>query len=276
MISTLSLDGSTDKRVLHMSVITKGNPIRLRNRPMFVCLLIGVSFLQPSAGWCDDRPVQQDPAIAAGFDNCDSRAQQESARVSTLTPIAPTSVLNPVLLLNDLNRRKQEEANQPQLLNQIELERRQCRQNVVAEAARRAQETIDQRSDDARGYKTISFDTFALDAKSLAAAEARISMSGAYVPDGNFEWLFPGQGEAMQASLYPAQGQNIAKIPLLTEDASRDFRRFLLKCKSVPGSDRMGCLTVVTGHASMCEITGPFGARRKLPCLIVENGRQVR
>ena len=251
-------------------------PSKNRNQVISAFLLTYAALFNPSPGLCDDRPIQQDPAIAAGFANCDNRAEQESARVSALTPVAPTSVLNPILLLNDLNRRKQEEANQPQLLNQIELERRQCRQNVVAEAARRAQETIDQRSDNTRGYKTISFDTFALDAKSLAAAEARISMRGAYVPDGNFEWLFPGQAEAMQASLYPAQAQNITRIPLLTEDASRDFRGFLLKCKSIPGADRTGCLTVVTGHASMCEITGPLGASRKLPCLIVENGRQGR
>jgi len=131
---------------------------RSYGRLISACLLSGVAFLKPAAGWCDDRPVQQDPATAAGLANCDNRAEHESARVSTLTPVAPTSVLNPILLLNDLNRRKQEEANQPQLLNQIELERQQCRQNVVAEAARRAQETIDQRTDNARGYKSIAFE----------------------------------------------------------------------------------------------------------------------
>ena len=251
-------------------------PDRSRDRVIFACLLACAALFKPTAGWCGDRPVQQDPAVAAGLASCDDQAEQESARVSTLTPIAPTSVLNPILLLNDFNRRKQEEANQPQLLNQIEVERQRCRQNVVAEAAQRAQETINQRSDNARGYMSIAFETFALDAKNLAAAQVRISVKGAYVPDGNLEWLFASQGEAVQASMYPAQGRNIPRIPLLTEDASRDFRQFLLKCKSIPGADRTGCLTAITGHVSMCSMTGPLGSNRTLPCIVVENGRPVR
>ena len=128
---------------------------------------------------------QQDPATVEGLLNCDRQAEREAAQASTLSPIAPTSVLNPILLLSDLNHHKQEEANQPQLLDQIELKRQQCRANVVAAEARRSQEVLDQRSDGARGYKLISFETFALDAKSMATAQARISMKGAYVPDGN-------------------------------------------------------------------------------------------
>jgi hypothetical protein len=259
-----------------MRTMPKIIPGRNRNRVIFACLLICAAFFKSSAGWCEDRSIQQDPAIAAGLANCDDQAERESARVSTLTPIAPTSVLNPILLLNDLNRRKQEEANQPQLLNQIELQRQRCRQNVVAEAARRAQETIDQRSDNARGYMSIAFDTFALDAKNLAATQARISVKGAYVPDGNFEWLFASQGEAVQASMSPVQARNVPRIPLLTEDASREFRKFLLNCKSIPGADRTGCLTAITGHVSMCSVTGPFGGSRTLPCVVVENGRPVR
>jgi hypothetical protein len=259
-----------------MRISPKIIPGRNRNRVIFACLLTYAALFKPSAGWCGDRPVQQDPAIAAGLASCDDRAEQDSARVGTLTPVAPTSVLNPILLLNDLNRRKQEEANQPQLLNQIESERQRCRQNVVAEAARRAQQTIDQRADNARGYMSIAFETFALDGKNLAAAEARIAVKGAYVPDGNLEWLYANQGEAVQASMNPVQARNISKIPLLTEDASREFRQFLLKCKSIPGADRTGCPTAVTGHVSLCSMTGPFGGNRTLPCVIVENGRPVR
>ena len=216
---------------------------------------------------------QQDPATVEGLLNCDRQAEREAAQASTLSPIAPTSVLNPILLLSDLNRRKQEEANQPQLLDQIELKRQQCRANVVAAEARRSQEVLDQRSDGARGYKLISFETFALDAKSMATAQARISMKGAYVPDGNMEWLFPGQVEAIRARNSPTGGGNIARIPLLTEDASRDFRKALLRCKSTPGADQMGCLTTITGHVSVCSMTSGLGVSRDVPCIVVENGR---
>lgn len=86
----------------------------------------------------------------------------------------------------------------------------------------------------------------------------------------------PGQVEAINARNYPAQARNIAKVPLLTEDASREFRKALLKCKSTPGSDQIGCLTVITGHVTQCSITGPLGAGQTLPCIVVENGRELR
>jgi hypothetical protein len=237
-------------------------------------LLAPAVVLGSSAAWCGNSgPVpQQDPATAEGLLNCDRQAEREAAQASTLTPVAPTSFLNPILLLNDMNRRKQEEANQPQLLNQIELKRQQCRANVVAATARRSQEVVDQRADAARGYKLISFETFALDAKSMAAAQAKVFMRGSYVPDGNMEWLFPGQVEAIQARNSPL-GSNIARIPLLTEDASRDYRKALLRCKSTPGADQMGCLTTVTGHVSVCSMTSGLGVSREVPCIVVENGR---
>jgi hypothetical protein len=241
-----------------------------RTSAMLACLLSTI--LVPSAGWSSEEAVHQDPAVTAAFLSCDSQAERKATQATRLTPVDPISVLSPILLLDGLNRQNQEKANQPQLLNQIELERQQCRQNVVAMAARRAQEIIDQRSDTARGYKPISFESFALDSKSLAAGQARVSMVGAYLPDGNFEWLFTSQREAMQATMSPEVARNISKVPLFNDDASRDFRKILLKCKSTPGSDRTGCLTIVTGHVSLCSITGPGGGR-DLPCLVVENGR---
>lgn len=241
------------------------------------CLLAYMAMFSASASWGrDEKPAQQDSAVTEGLLNCDRQAESEAAQASQLSPVAPTSFLNPILLLNDLHRRKQEEANQPELLDRIEQKRQQCRKNVVAAATRQAQEVLNQKSDDARGYKPISFETFALDAKSLASKQARISMKGSYMPDGNFEWFFPSQMEAFNARNYPEQGRNAAKIPLLTEDASRDFRKFLLKCKSTPGANQMGCLTVITGHVSLCSVTGPLASGTSLPCIVVENGREIR
>jgi hypothetical protein len=221
-----------------------------------------------------ERPIPQEDSVQAEqLLDCDRQAANETAQVSNLTPIAPISVLSPILLLNDINRRRQEEANQPKLLEQIELERQQCRNNVVAVAARRAQEVRDEKSDAARGYQMISFETFTLDAKSMVASQARISIRGSYVPDGNMEWLFPGQVEAIQARNSPTAGSNIARIPLLTEDASRDYRKYLLRCKSMPGADQTGCLTTIIGHVSVCSITSGLGVSRDAPCIVVENGR---
>jgi hypothetical protein len=57
------------------------------------------------------------------------------------------------LLLNELNRRKQEEANQPLLLEQIEQARQQCYKDAETRAVQRAQEVTSQKQDDAKGYK---------------------------------------------------------------------------------------------------------------------------
>lgn len=240
-------------------------------------LLTIAALLAPSIGLCNDsRSTQQDAAQAEAFLSCDRQAERENAEASKLTPVAPTSVLNPILLLNDMHQRKLEQDRQPRLLEQIELKRQQCRQNVLVAAARKAQEVIDRKSDAARGYKAISFETFALDAKSLAATQARVSMRGSYLPDGNLEWLFPSQLDAIQARSNPGQARNAIKVPLVTDDAARDFRRVLLQCKATPGADQVGCPAIVTGRVDLCSIRGPLGTDSDVPCVVVENGRQMR
>jgi len=54
-------------------------------------------------------PSSDDKMLASDLQNCDRLAQQQSDAAMTLTPVAPVSVLSPILLLNDLNKRKQEE-----------------------------------------------------------------------------------------------------------------------------------------------------------------------
>jgi hypothetical protein len=269
-----------DRFLLGDSWFTRQPPLPGPARPpvstvLLTCILTIAAILVPAVGRCGDEraPQQTDTAQSEGFLNCDRRAEAEAAEASRLTPVAPISILNPFLLLNDLHRRKQEEENQPRVLEQIELKRQQCRKDVVAGATFKAQETLDQKTDAARGYRPITFEAFALDAKSWASVQTRISVRGAYLPDGNLEWLFPGQTEAIQAR---SGARNIAKIPLVTEDASREFRKALLRCKSTPGSDQIGCRTVVTGHVSLCAMTTPLGANSDIPCIVVENGREIR
>jgi hypothetical protein len=71
-----------------------------------------------------------DKMLASDLQNCDRLAQQQSEAAMTLTPVAPVSVLSPILLLNDINKRKQEEENQPAALANIEGQRLQCRKGA--------------------------------------------------------------------------------------------------------------------------------------------------
>lgn len=57
--------------------------------------------------------------LASNLQNCDRLAQQQSDAATTLTPVKPVSVLSPILLLSDLNKRKQEEENQPAALENM-------------------------------------------------------------------------------------------------------------------------------------------------------------
>jgi hypothetical protein len=221
-------------------------------------------------------PAQQDPRVIAEQHNCDVIAEQSRAQVGNLTPINPVSVLNPILLLNDINRRKQEEARQPQLLEQIEQQRQFCYRESETRATLRAQDAIEQKRDNASGYKLISFETFALDAKAMASSQAKVSLRGSYVPDGNMDWFFANRTDVIMATTNGYNSSNVARIPLLTEDATREFRHFLLKCKSNGSSSQLGCPAVINGHVTKCSLTGPLGANRSLPCIVVENGRELR
>jgi surface-adhesin protein E len=127
-------------------------------------------------------PSSDDKMLASDLQNCDRLAQQQSDAAMTLTPVAPVSVLSPILLLNDLNKRKQEEENQPVALANIEGQRLQCRQNAQSVAAQRAQERDNELQDESQGYKRISVETFELDAKTLTANQSKISLKGVYWP----------------------------------------------------------------------------------------------
>jgi hypothetical protein len=62
-------------------------------------------------------------------------------------------------------------------------------------------------------------------------------------------------------------------VPLLTDDASREFRQYLLKCQSNPVSAQGGCSVTVLGHVTICKLSNAFGATREPPCVDVEEGR---
>jgi hypothetical protein len=191
----------------------------------------------------------------------------------TLTPVNPVSILSPILLLNDLNKRKQEEQNQPAALENIERQRVQCHQNAQSASAQQAQERDNEAQDESQGYKRIPVETLELDAKALAANQSKISLKGVYMSDGNVAWLLPSLVDAIRAMRDPASARAVSKVPLVTDDAGRDLRQQLMKCRANPMPQ---CSIVVRGHVSTCQSTTSLGTPLEMACVAVETGRLVR
>jgi hypothetical protein len=122
----------------------------------------------------------------------------------------------------------------------------------------------------ARGYRTISFQDFELDGKRMANDQQKILIHGFYTKMSELELLFPDQAARIMASInYSTDGT----IGLLTEDASRNLRRYLLQCRNhqVPG---MSCSVTLLGRVSICTRSSLAGSVNR-PCLIVEDGLNV-
>lgn len=126
-------------------------------------------------------------------------------------------------------------------------------------------------ADEARGYQSITVETFALDGKDLAAKAAKVLLRGAYVRTGNLDLLYANTKAVMTTKSY---GQQQPNVSLLTEDAAREFRQRLLDCRSNPATAQFGCSVTVIGHVTTCTLTNAFGARREEPCVAVADGRQ--
>jgi|GEM_PF-5500637 len=137
----------------------------------------------------------------------------------------------------------------------------------------RVQETRNQERDRASGYQLISVETFMLDGKELSGRSAKVSLRGFYLPAGNIDLLFADQKSVIMVTTYPDIGGNVPRVPLLTDDASRDLRQYLLRCKADPGAAQIGCPITIIGNVTMCEASGPLGAHRELPCVAVVDGR---
>lgn len=118
-----------------------------------------------------------------------------------------------------------------------------------------------------RGYQSISFDDFKLDGKKLAASGAKVMMQGFYQKLGDIELLQP---TGVAVAVARNRGNDGNGIGLLTDDASRDVRKGLLRCGD-PMIAPLGCQMTIIGHATMCTMTTLVGSK-SLPCLAVEDG----
>jgi hypothetical protein len=135
------------------------------------------------------------------------------------------------------------------------------------EEARRQQQLEDQAR--AGGYQKTSVETFVLDGRDLAARGSKVSLAGNYLREGNLEVLYADT----RAVLMRTHGVPQPNVPLLTDDASREFRQHLLRCQSNPGSAQMGCPVTVLGRATMCTLSNAFGGMRESPCVAVDEGQ---
>ena len=108
-----------------------------------------------------------------------------------------------------------------------------------------------------------------LDGGDLAAKAAKVAVSGVYVPEGHYGALHNDSQRAMMAAQRLPQQPN---IPLLTDNASREFRQLVLTCRSNPASTQVGCPVTIIGRAITCTWSNAFGVSRNEPCVAVENG----
>ncbi len=142
-----------------------------------------------------------------------------------------------------------------------------------AEEQKRYQEAVAAQIKEAtdRGYKPIGFDDFHLDGKDLASNETKIAIQGLYLKIGNIEFLMPSMAAI---ALMQATGRTDQGIGLITDDATRDVRQFLLDCRNNLPAAQVGCQVTLLGHPSMCHRTTLVGEFDE-PCLIVEDGWNI-
>jgi hypothetical protein len=116
---------------------------------------------------------------------------------------------------------------------------------------------------------SITVETFVLDGRDLATIEREVTLTGVYLREGNFDDLYTDTRAVMMAT---QQGLQQPHVSLLTENATREFRKYLLTCQSDPARVRFGCPMTILGRATTCTLTTAFGTTREQPCVDVEDG----
>jgi hypothetical protein len=115
--------------------------------------------------------------------------------------------------------------------------------------------------------ENISVETFVLDGRKLVGAE--VVLSGVYIREGNLDVLYAD----VRAATMAHQGLHQPNVPLLTDDAQRELRQYLLTCQS-KASAQIGCPVTVLGRVTTCRLSNALGDSRQEPCVTVEDGRQ--
>lgn len=128
------------------------------------------------------------------------------------------------------------------------------------------------RSQPVANYQSVSVEEFATDGAKLAAAGAKVTMAGAYILQGNREMLY-ADVQAIIRMGYASKGGIQSTVPLLTHEASDQFRRRVLACQTDPSASKVGCSVRIRGIATLCPVTIASGESREAPCVKVEDGK---
>lgn len=123
------------------------------------------------------------------------------------------------------------------------------------------------RADEVEGYKYISFEDFALDAKKMQGS--KISIRGIYVEQGA-RLLRDGMAVARWSAL--ADENPSANIPLFSDNAARDARKMLMQCDST--SRPAGCEMVIRGRIKSLALQNKLGAKWDAMGIVVDSVRQ--
>lgn len=145
----------------------------------------------------------------------------------------------------------------------------QQRQEVAQQAELRQQSEQQGAIDKAitRGYALIpTVSDLILDGKGLASRNAKIQISGIYKKVGDSERLYAKVSDSIR--------NNDSYFPVLTDNAARDFRKFLLNqpiCQEQSWGNVPGCSVDVGGHMTMCHrLAAEFANYPEVPCLSIE------
>jgi len=108
-------------------------------------------------------------------------------------------------------------------------------------------------------YRHISFRDFAVDGPDLASGGANVEVSGFYVRQGNVGVLYADETSAIAAE-YGYGNSPPPTIPLLTNNASHQFREIQYSCDEALARGSVGCVLIVRGDVTTCDQTNMFGA----------------
>jgi hypothetical protein len=168
-------------------------------------------------------------------------------------------------LMANLTEQECARQRQQQQQSQIDEQQRQAAQQQAREEAARRQSEQQKAIDkaEARGYELIrSVKDLFLDARDLASRNAKIQITGIYRKASRSECLY--------GNLYDAMRDNNC-VPVLTDNAHRDLREYLLQpgCQAQYGAP--GCQIEVGGHMTKCHLlAAEFANYPEVPCLNIE------
>src|SRR6185437_3057201 len=117
-------------------------------------------------------------------------------------------------------------------------------------------------------YQSVRVQDFAAAGPRLAAEKVKVTLSGAYILQGDHGMLY-ADISAIAKTKYGPQKATQPSVPLLTSAASSRFQRRILSCQTDPSASQVGCNLMLRGQVTLCT-SAPGGS--EAPCVNVEDG----